>query len=382
MKKILLFAALVISVLSYSLAQTPQAGASQTTQYIPFLKGKRVGLLVNHTSQVSNIHLVDLLLKEKINVTTIFTPEHGFRGTADAGEAVKSGVDPASSIPLVSLYGNNKAPSKEQMQNLDVVIFDIQDVGARFYTYISSMHYMMQACADRGIPLVILDRPNPNGYYIDGPVLDMKQSSFVGMHPIPVVHGLTVAELAQMINGEGWLKEGKKCELKIVKANNYTHRTSYSLPVKPSPNLPNDTAIHLYPSLCLFEGTVVSVGRGTPFPFQVAGAPYKTFGNFEFKPVSMPGSAKNPMYENKLCYGVDLRSEDSTGFTISYLIDFYKKFSEKDKFFNNFFNKLAGNTTLQAQIKQGLSEEEIRKSWEPELSTYKEMRKKYLLYKD
>jgi uncharacterized protein YbbC (DUF1343 family) len=380
MKKLILFTALVLSVLSCSLAQSPQVGASQTTQYIPFLKGKRVGLLVNHTSLVGNMHLVDLLMREKINVTTIFTPEHGFRGTADAGEAVKSGVDPASNIPLVSLYGSNKAPSKEQMQNLDVVVFDIQDVGARFYTYISSMHYMMQACADKGIPLVILDRPNPNGFYVDGPVLDMQQSSFVGMHPIPVVHGLTVAELAQMINGEGWLKEGKKCELKIVKANNYTHRTGYSLPVKPSPNLPNDTAIHLYPSLCLFEGTGISVGRGTPFPFQVAGAPNKAYGNFEFKPVSMPGSAKNPMYENQLCYGLDLRSVDSAGFTISYLIDFYRKSPEKDKFFNNFFNKLAGNTTLQAQIKQGLSEDEIRKSWEPELSSYKEMRKKYLLY--
>lgn len=373
---------LIFSVLSCSLAQPPKVGATQTGQYISFLKNKRVGLLINHTSTVADAHLVDVLLKEQINIVTIFTPEHGFRGTADAGEAVKSGVDPATNIPLVSLYGNNKAPSAEQMKNLDVVVYDIQDVGARFYTYISSMHYMMQACADRGIPLVILDRPNPNGNYVDGPVLEKSQTSFVGMHPIPVVHGLTVAELAQMINGEGWLKEGKKCQLKIVKAENYNHRTPYSLPVKPSPNLPNDVAIHLYPSLCLFEGTPISVGRGTTFPFQVAGAPNKVYGDFEFKPVSMPGSAKNPMYENQTCYGIDLRDADSTGFTLKYLIYFYNKSPEKDKFFNNFFNKLAGNATLQAQIKQGLSEEQIRKTWEPELSKYKAMRKKYLLYEE
>jgi uncharacterized protein YbbC (DUF1343 family) len=359
-----------------------RTGAEQTDKYLPLLKGKRVGLLVNHTSMVGQTHLVDALIENNITIAKIFSPEHGFRGTADAGESVKSGVDASTGTPIVSLYGANKAPTNAQMAGLDIVVFDIQDVGARFYTYISSMHYMMQACADNNIPLLIMDRPNPNGHYIDGPVLQMEQTSFVGMHPIPVVHGLTVAELAQMINGEGWLKGGKQCKLQIIQMENYTHSTPYSLPVKPSPNLPNDQAIALYPSLCFFEGTPISVGRGTPFPFQVVGAPDPAYGKFTFTPVSTPDGAKNPMFENKVCYGVDLRKANVQGLTLQYLIDFYQKSPDKSKFFNNFFNKLAGNSTLQEQIKQGMSEAEIRKTWEPALSQYKEKRKTYLLYKE
>ncbi len=361
---------------------TLRMGAEQRDKYLPLLRGKQVGLLVNHTSMVGQVHLVDELLKNNIKVAKIFSPEHGFRGTADAGESVKSGVDAATGTPIVSLYGANKAPTNAQMAGLDVVVFDIQDVGARFYTYISSMHYMMQACADNNIPLMILDRPNPNGHYVDGPVLDMQQSSFVGMHPIPVVHGLTVAELAQMINGEGWLKGGKQCQLQIIQMENYTHSTPYSLPVKPSPNLPNDQAIALYPSLCFFEGTPISVGRGTPFPFQVVGAPNPAYGSFTFTPVSTPDGAKNPMFENQVCYGIDLRQVKPQGLSLQYLIDFYQKSPDKAKFFNNFFNKLAGNSTLQEQIKQGMSEPDIRKTWEPALSQYKTKRNKYLLYKE
>ena len=359
-------------------------GAARTELYLPALEDKRVGLLINHTSLLplegDTVHLLDYLLQEGVNVTTIFTPEHGFRGTADAGEKVNSGKDEKTGLPIVSLYGSNKKPTKEQLENIDVLIFDIQDVGARFYTYISSMHYAMEASAENGKKFIVLDRPNPHGHSVDGPVLEPEFRSFVGMHPVPVVHGLTVGELAKMINEEGWLAGGKKVELEVVPMDHYTHATPYTLPVKPSPNLPNQQAILLYPSLCFFEGTPISVGRGTPFPFQVAGYPEEDFGSFTFTPVSSPG-AKSPKHENELAYGIDLRNVPAPKqLELSYLIDFYKAYEPKDKFFIPFFDLLAGTDKLKKQIMSGATEEEIRQSWEPELEDYRQMRKKYLLY--
>ena len=362
-----------------------QIGAARTEQYLPALEGKRVGLLVNHTSilprEGKDIHLLDFLLEQGVEVTTIFAPEHGFRGTADAGEKVASGKDPKTGLPVVSLYGNNKKPRPEQLENIDVLLFDIQDVGARFYTYISSMHYAMEACAENGKTFMVLDRPNPHGHYVDGPVLEPEFRSFVGMHPIPVVHGLTVGELAKMINSEGWLSGGIQCALKVIPMANYTHSTSYTLPVKPSPNLPNQQAIQLYPSLCFFEGTPMSIGRGTPFPFQVIGYPREKFGDFSFTPESTPGAAKHPKHEDKKCYGVDLRQAPApTQLDLSYLIGYYEKYEAKDAFFTSFFDLLAGTDKLRAQIKEGASEAEIRESWMPELEDYKALRQKYLLY--
>ncbi|HWZ22486.1 MAG TPA: DUF1343 domain-containing protein, partial [Cytophagaceae bacterium] len=346
------------------------------------LKNKNVALMVNPSSLVGKSHLVDTLIASGINIKKIFSPEHGFRGTADAGEKINNETDSKTGLPVISLYGDNKKPTEAQLKDIDVIVFDIQDVGVRFFTYISSMHYLMQACADYNKKIIILDRPNPNGYYIDGPVLEMSYKSFVGMHPIPIVHALTVGELAKMINGEKWLDSNKVCDLTVIPLKNYDHKMNYSLPVKPSPNLPNDLSIQLYPSLCLFEGTIISVGRGTENPFQIIGAPKKEYGKFEFTPKSTPG-AKKPLYENQLCYGIDVRNHASKkGLQLSFLIEVYQKSPEKDKFFNSFFNKLAGNKTLQEQVKKGLTEEEIRKSWQADLTKYKSMRKKYLLYSD
>jgi uncharacterized protein YbbC (DUF1343 family) len=358
-------------------------GADQLDLYLPLLKGKRTALVVNQTSIVKNQHLVDTLLSQNIQITKVFAPEHGFRGDADAGEHVKNSIDTRTQLPIISLYGDNKKPTAAQLSDVDVLLFDIQDVGARFYTYISTLHYVMEACAEQNKLLLVLDRPNPNGHYVDGPILDKKFQSFVGMHPIPIVHGLTVGELASMINGEKWLAGGKTCQLEVITNKNYDHNTPYSLPVKPSPNLPNDQAIKLYPSLCFFEGTIISLGRGTHYPFQVIGYPDERFGNFTFTPVSIVGMAKNPPHENKVCYGLDLRDTKlSENFTLEYLIKFYQLAPDKDKFFNAFFNKLAGNDILQKQIKDGLSENEIKKSWEKDLNAYKIMRKQYLLYPD
>jgi uncharacterized protein YbbC (DUF1343 family) len=359
-------------------------GAGRMEDYLPKLQNKRIALVVNQTSVIGKTHLADTLLARKVNVKKIFSPEHGFRGMADAGEKVNNETDAKTGLPIISLYGNNKKPSSESLQDIDIVIFDIQDVGARFYTYISTMHYVMQACADNKKQLIILDRPNPNGYYIAGPVLDPKFKSFVGMHPIPIVHALTIAELAQMINGEHWLDSGKTCSLEIIRVNNYTHKDHYSLPVKPSPNLPNDEAIKLYPTLCLFEGTNISVGRGTAFPFQVIGSPNKKNGTFTFTPHSIEGMAKDPMYENVQCYGSDLRNlyPESSMFNLRFLIDYYQKAEDKEKYFNNFFNKLAGNSSLQEQVKKGMSESQIKETWEADINKYKVLRKKYLLYTD
>lgn len=373
-----------------------QVGAASIQEYLPLLQGKKVALVVNHTSQINGNHLVDTLLSLDIDIKHIFAPEHGFRGEAGAGETIRNSVDSKTGLPIISLYGNNKKPQPDQLQNIDVVVFDIQDVGTRFYTYISTMHYVMEACAEQNKSLVILDRPNPNGYYVDGPVLDPKLKSFVGMHPIPVVHGLTVGELAQMINGEGWLPNGAQCNVSIIKAKNYTHKDTYSLPIPPSPNLPNDQAINLYPSLCLFEGTVVSVGRGTPYPFQVLGYPDPAFSKdfagevqaadtFTFVPESIPGVAMHPPHEGKRCYGLDLRNEVRLSqFSLKYILDFYENAKEAGvkNFFNNFFDKLAGTAQLKTQIQSGLSEDEIRRSWANDLNQYKSIRKKYLLYED
>lgn len=362
-----------------------QLAALRTEEYLPKLKGKRVGLLVNHTSLLPDgndyVHLLDYLLEHDVEVTAIFSPEHGFRGTADAGEKVESSIDPESGLPIVSLYGSNKKPEPEQLQDIDVLIFDMQDVGVRFYTYISTMHYAMEACAENDKEFMVLDRPNPHGHYVDGPMLDPEFRSFVGMHPIPVVHGLTVGELAQMINQEGWLADGAQCKLSVIPMANYTHDMPYTLPVKPSPNLPNQQSILLYPSLCFFEGTNISLGRGTPFPFQVAGYPQEHFGDFKFTPVSTPGAAKNPKHKGKTCYGVDLRNAPAPDrLDLSYLISFYQKFEDKDEYFIDYINLLAGTDKLKKQIMDGASEEEIRESWKTDLAAYEILREKYLLY--
>ncbi|BDS09850.1 exo-beta-N-acetylmuramidase NamZ family protein [Aureispira anguillae] len=365
--------------------------ADQFYKYYHFIKDKRLGLVVNHTSMVGKTHLVDTLLKMNCQIQKIFAPEHGFRGQADAGEKLKDGVDGLTGIPIVSLYGKNKKPSAEQFENLDLVIFDVQDVGARFYTYTSTMTYVMETCAKNKVPLLILDRPNPNGHYVDGPILEATEKTFVGLHPVPIVHGLTVAEYARMINEEGWLENGIKCELYHVECLNYNHSKFYKLPVKPSPNLPNMKSIYLYPSLCWFEGTTVSVGRGTTKQFQVYGHPACSKSEFTFKPISRAG-AKYPKHKGEQCKGYDLSVlsiqdlQKKKGLNLTYLVHFYNSLDAKTQssFFNknNFFDKLAGTPTLQHQLKEGKSIVEIQKSWQKDLKAYKKLRKKYLLYKD
>jgi len=361
-------------------------GAHQIEIYLPKLKDQRVGVVVNQTSMIKDTHLVDTLLSLELQVNKIlkiFAPEHGFRGQAADGEIIDDDVDIKTGLPIVSLYGKNKKPTAEDLKDLDLVIFDIQDVGARFYTFISTMHHVMEACAENDKKMLVFDRPNPNGHYIDGPILQPEFRSFVGMHPIPIVHGLTIGELALMINEEGWLKGNVKCDLEIIPVKNYTHTTTYSLPIKPSSNLPNDLSIALYPSLCLFEGTKISVGRGTLFPFQVIGYPEKKFGEFSFTPVSIEDMSKYPKHENLTCYGIDFRGIDyQEGFTLKYLIEFYQKADFKDKFFTDYFYKLVGNRQLMEQIKKGIPEDEIKASWQAELEAYKIVRKKYLLYPD
>ena len=362
----------------------PLPGAERPELYLEELQGKSVGIVANQTSILThdgNKHVVDFLLEKGIKVKRVFVPEHGFRGQADAGEKVDNTVDAKTGLPIISLYGNNKKPKPVQIQDLDILIFDLQDVGVRFYTYISTMHYLMEAAAENGKKVIIFDRPNPNGNYIAGPVLEKGFKSFVGMHPIPVVHGLTVGELAQMINGEKWLKGGIKADLEVIPVANWDHGIAYNLPVKPSPNLPNDLSIKLYPSTCFFEGTIVSLGRGTHFPFQVYGYPDSKFGNFTFTPVSINGMSKNPPHQDKKCYGVDLRGESMTHvFTIKYLIDAYQKSGKGQAFFTNYFNTLAGTDQLKKMIMEGKSEAEINASWADDLTQYKMLRTKYLIY--
>jgi len=360
-------------------------GAERLDVLLPLLQNKKVALLVNQTAMVGSTHLVDTLLASKVNIKKIFAPEHGFRGSADAGEHVRDSVDDKTKIKIVSLYGDKKKPSAPDFKEVEVVIFDIQDVGVRFYTFISSLHYLMEACAENGKELIVLDRPNPNGWYVDGPMLEKEFKSFVGVDPIPVVHGLTVGEYAMMVNGEHWLSDSRVCNLKVIECLNYNHSTRYSLPIKPSPNLPNDIAIYHYPSICYFEGTDVSVGRGTDAPFQMIGAPQITVRNFSFTPKSKPG-ATNPPHLNQVCFGWDLRRANTSkaGINLSYLLQTYAAFNDTSKYFlpTGFFDKLAGTDKLRKQIIAGKTEEEIKTSWKKDLDAYKAIRKKYLLYKD
>ena len=357
------------------------SGADNYTYYLPLLKNKKVGIVTNQTGILSDkSHLVDFLIESKVSVKKIFAPEHGFRGSADAGEHVIDGKDSKTGLPIISLYGDNKKPKPEQLNGLDIIIFDLQDVGARFYTYISSLHYIMEACAENNVELIVLDRPNPNGSIVDGPILEKEYTSFVGMHPIPLLHGMTIGEYAQMINGEKWLKNGVQCNLKVVPCLNYSREMDYSLPVKPSPNLPNEQSINLYASLCLFEGTNVSVGRGTEMQFQIYGSPYLPKNNFSFTPKPNFG-AKDPVYNGKICYGEDLTAiPNVTKLELKWLIKAYNQTNDKTKFFNAFFTKLAGTKKLQQQIENGVSESEIRNSWQKGLTGFKELRKKYLIY--
>jgi uncharacterized protein YbbC (DUF1343 family) len=359
-----------------------QVGAEQLSLYVPELKNKNVALVVNHTSVVGRTHLVDTLRSLGIVIRKAFAPEHGFRGAAPDGAKINDGTDEKTGLPIISLYGANRKPTPEQLADVDVVIFDIQDVGARFYTYISTMHYVMEACAEQGKKLIVLDRPNPNAY-VDGPVLkDTTLRSFVGMHPIPTVHGNTVGELARMINGEGWLKNKVKCDLEIIAVKNWTHDDDYSLAIRPSPNLPNDQSIKLYPSLCLFEGTAISVGRGTQTPFLIIGNPLLTDMPYQFTPVEIQNMSVNPPHKNKLCYGLDLRNVNvERTMTLKYLLDMYKRYPEKDKFFLSSFERLAGTRELRNQIIAGMSESEIKSTWQKDLDEYKKMRAKYLLYR-
>lgn len=365
-------------------------GADRLEELFPLLENKRISLVVNQTSLVQNVHLLDTLYNKGMHITQVFAPEHGFRGDADAGEFIKNGKDYRTQVPIISLYGKNKKPQPAQLQQTDIMIFDIQDAGARFYTYISTMFYVMQACAENNKELIILDRPNPCDY-VDGPILDMKYKSFVGMLPIPVLHGCTIGELAQMINGEGWLGNNLQCPLKVITIEDWKHGQPYSLPVKPSPNLPNDQAIALYPSLCPFEGTSVSVGRGTDFPFQIIGSPTTKNLKFRFMPHSMKGSDKHPLHQDTYCYGLNLSSEKNIpkGFSLQYVIQFYNYFqnltkhAEKEFFTRpHWFDLLMGTNQVRLDILKDKSEEQIRSAWQKKLNQYKEIRKKYLLYED
>ncbi|WP_188459220.1 exo-beta-N-acetylmuramidase NamZ family protein [Psychroflexus planctonicus] len=366
---------------------SPKLGIEQTKAYLPLLKDKKVAVVGNQTSVVLNkngefVHLVDTLLASQISVSKVFAPEHGFRGKADAGESITDGIDSKTGLPIISLYGNNKKPTPVQLQNIDVLVFDIQDVGARFYTYISTLHYVMEACAENNVDVVVLDRPNPNGNYIDGPILEPEFSSFVGMHPIPVVHGLSMGEYARMINGEGFLKNKMQAKLWVISMKNYNKEDTYQLPIKPSPNLPNAKSINLYPSLCFFEGTNVNAGRGTDLQFQVFGSPYldAAIFPFEYTPQSTEG-AKSPKHLGKLCYGEKLTdAKNLNRLELKWLIKAYQNTANKEKFFNNFFNKLAGNATLQEAIQAGKSAEEIRATWQEGLAKYRKQIEPYLLY--
>jgi len=356
-------------------------GAEQALQYLPLLKNKRVGLIVNQTSRVKGQHLVDYLLNKDIQVKLIFAPEHGFRGDHDAGEKVSSGMDKETGVKVYSIYGKHKKPSRETLKNIDVLVFDIQDVGVRYYTYISSMHYMMAAAAENDIPFLVLDRPNPNGAYVDGPVLNTAFQSFVGMHEIPLLHGMTVGELALMINGERWIE--KQADLSVIAVKNYNHDMSYSLPIKPSPNLPNDVAIAHYASLGFFEATPVSIGRGTDFPFQVIGYNEYAIGDYSFKPRSIKGAARSPKLQGIKVTGQDLRGMNTTGLNLSYLIAWHKLFKQhKQVFFTraDFMDKLAGTDQLREQIQQDWTEEAIRNTWQQGLIHFKKQREPYLLY--
>lgn len=355
-------------------------GALNFNGYSKLLEGKRVGVLTNQSAVVEGKNLVDFLIEKGVNLTKIYAPEHGFRGTADNGELISDGKDSKTNLPIISLYGDKKKPTPEQLDGIDIMVFDLQDVGVRFYTYISSLHYLMEACAEKGIAVVVLDRPNPNGKIVDGPILEPEKKSFVGMHPVPVLHGMTIGEYARMINGEGWLANGKKCMLFVIACSGYLRDMPYSLPVRPSPNLPNDLSINLYASLCLFEGTNVSVGRGTDKQFQIFGSPYLSRHTFCFTPEPNLGS-KNPPYNGKDCYGEDLSEHPFIDrLELKWLLQAYKDTPDKSKFFTSYFERLAGTAKLQEQIESGMSASEIRATWESGLIEFKNQRQKYLIY--
>lgn len=394
MRKFIFFIFILVAQISFGqhpfvTDQEVTVGAKRLDQYQSLISGKRVAITGNHTSMIDSVHLVDWLLAKNINVAKVFAPEHGFRGKADAGEKVESGKDSKTGLPIVSLYGSHKKPTSEDLAGIDVMLFDIQDVGARFYTYISTMTYVMEACAENNIPVIILDRPNPHGFYIDGPILKPEFKSFVGMLEIPVIHGMTIGELAQMINGEKWLENEAECELTVIKCEGYNHNQVYVLPVKPSPNLPNQNAVLLYPSLCFFEGTDVSVGRGTDHPFEMFGHPNFTTGSKVFVPKPTDG-AKDPKHNGVPCVGWDLsefggkRIQEKESLILDWIVNAYREFPEKEKFFlkNGFFEKLAGTEVLRIQIESGMTADEIRATWQNELMAFQLKRKKYLLYPD
>lgn len=385
-RKIILLFGLLLASLGAPAQDRIETGAEQTGRYLPLLEGRRVGIMTNHTGTVGRTHLVDTLRSLGVDIRVVFAPEHGFRGQADAGESVASYRDRKTGIDVVSVYGSTKRPPDSIMQRLDVLLFDIQDVGLRYYTYLSSMHYLMEACAANGKRLIVLDRPNPNGFYVDGPVLEAKHRSFVGMHPIPVVHGMTLGELARMIDGEGWLRDGLRCKLTVIPCRGYTHRSRYRLPTAPSPNLPNMRAVYLYPSLCFFEGTPISLGRGTDFPFQTYGHP-KLQGDFSFTPRSNAG-AKNPPLKDKLCHGVDLRTAPSDeriwerGGDLGYVIDCYRQLNLGEKFFTPMFDRLIGTDYVRQMILQGAGADRIKARWADDVERFKQTRKPYLLYEE
>ena len=358
-------------------------GADQYEEYIPYLKNKKIGVVAHKASRITKekqAHLVNFLIEKQIDVKTIFAPEHGYEGRADDGNLLPDSNDKTTGLKIISLYGKTKKPLPKHLKGIDLIIFDLQDVGARFYTFLSTLHYVMEACAEANIPLLLLDRPNPNGHYVDGPVLNLKFKTFVGMHPVPIVHGMTLGEYAKMINGEGWLAENLKCELKIIKVKNYTHKTRYILPIRPSPNLPNSQSISLYPSLCLLEPTNISIGRGTEKQFQIYGHPNFPESKFTFKPNPNFGS-KNPKWNGETCFGVSLEKlKVLNQLDLRWLIDAYNKLPKNNVFFKNSFERIAGNSQLREQIINNVTINEIRKSWEPELANYKNMRKKYLIY--
>ena len=358
-----------------------EMGAEQLDKYIGLLEGKRVAIVANQSSEVHGVHLVDTLLSRKIHIEKVFAPEHGFRGLSDAGSKIDDFIDEKTGLAIYSLYGSSKKPAKNSLDSVDIIVFDIQDVGARFYTYISTLHYVMEACAENDIPLLVLDRPNPNGHYIDGPILEPGLASFVGMHPVPIVHGMTLSEYAKMINGEYWLSDSLQCQLYWQEMQNYNHQMHYKLPIKPSPNLPNSQSISLYPSLCLFEGTDLSVGRGTKYQFQILGSPFLDSCGFSFTPISVSG-AKYPKHENRKCFGWDMhKTTFGKELNLSYLIDSYRQYAVKKKpFFNSFFDQLSGTKDLRKQIELGWTESQIKETWTKGLEEFNKVRQLYLLY--
>ena len=375
---------LVLSMIFLTSAAQVQPAAANTEAYIPKLRGKKIGVVANQASVIKEPgkqkHLVDLLLENNVNLVGVFAPEHGFRGTADAGEKVSDEKDHKTQLPIFSLYGKNRKPAATQLKGIDLMVFDLQDVGVRFFTYLSTLHYVMEACAEQGIPLIVLDRPNPNAHYIDGPVLNLKYQSFVGMHPVPIVYGMTIGEYAKMINGEGWLKGSIRCKLDVIPIQNYTHNTPYALPPRPSPNLPNAQAVALYPSLCLLEPTLVSVGRGTNQQFQIYGHP--SYNNYKFNFTPQPNfGSKNPKHMGEICYGKDLTQiEKPKRIELQWLLDAYSNFPDKDTFFLKGFERISGVSSLKNQLIKGIPEPEIRKSWLEELNKFKRLRTKYLIY--